>query len=194
LSPSIWLTTLASFCEEVAAANPAPAAVAVSAVAANLGLGLLIKVLEITAKRKNFSGDSLKVRALIDAARHESEQLRAVADEDIAAVRQYLRSRNPSAVQNAIEVPMRAARAAVSGLDLCSEAAGIIHGLVAADLGAGVLLLSAAVRAILLSVDFNLRQLRSEEGYSERVVAERRMLEDRAAYQADAVLSQISRD
>jgi formiminotetrahydrofolate cyclodeaminase len=191
MGSSIWLTTLASFSEEVAAANPAPAAVAVSAVAANLGLGLLIKVLEITAKRKNFSGDALKVRALIDAALHESEQLRAVADEDIAAVRQYLSSRNPPAVRNAIEVPMRAARAALSGLDLCAEAAGTIHGLLAADLGAGVLLLSAAVRAILLSVDANLRQLRSEEGYSEQVVAERRILEDRAAHQAGEVLSRI---
>ena len=191
MDSSIWTTTLASFSEEVVAANPAPAAVAVSSVTANLGLSLLIKVLEITAKRKNFAGDSQKVRALVEAARCESEQLVAAADEDIAAVRQYLISRNPSAVRNAIEVPMRAARAAVSGLDLCGEAVGIISGLLAADLGAGVLLLSAAVRAILLSVDYNLPQLGSEEDYTERIVLERRLLEDRAIDQAANILARI---
>jgi formiminotetrahydrofolate cyclodeaminase len=190
---SVWLTTLGAFSDEVATPSPVPAAVAVSAVTAQLGLGLLIKVLEITAKRKGFSGDSLKVRALIDAAHQESEQLRAVADEDIAAVRQFLSFRNSSAVRNAIEVPMRAARAGVAGLDLCGEAAGIIHGLLAADLGAGVLLLSAGVRAILISVDSNLRQFSSEEGYREQVIAERRVLEDRCAHQAGTVLAQVSK-
>src|ERR1700722_18345617 len=106
MSASIWPATLESFCEEVAGTNPAPAAVAVSAVTANLALGLLIKILEVTGKRRNFAGDSQKLRALIDAARHESQQLRSAADEDIEAVRQYLSARNPAAVRNAIEVPM----------------------------------------------------------------------------------------
>jgi formiminotetrahydrofolate cyclodeaminase len=197
MDASIWSATLTSFCEEVAASKPAPAAVAVSAVAANLGLGLLIKVLEITAKRKSFTGDSQRLRTLIDAARHESQQLRTAADQDIAAVRQYLSSRDPSAirnaaVRNAIDVPLLAARAAVSGLDLCGEAAAGIHGLLAADLGAAVLLLSASMRAILLSVDANLRQLPSDDGYSEGVAAERRVLEDRAAQQTAAILLRIS--
>jgi formiminotetrahydrofolate cyclodeaminase len=192
MDASIWSATLTSFCEEVGGSKPAPAAVAVSAVAANLGLGLLIKVLEITVKRKGFTGDPQKLRTLIDAARHQSQQLRTAADEDIAAVRQYLSSRNPSAVRNAIEVPMLAARAAVSGLDLCGEAAGVIHGLLAADLGAAVLLLSASVRAILLSVDANLRQLRSDDGYSEEVAAERQVLEDRTAQQVADILLRIS--
>lgn len=192
MDASIWSATLASFCEEVGRPNPTPAAVAVSSVAANLGLGLLIKVLEITAKRKTFAGDSQKLRTLIEAAHRESRQLRTAADEDIAAVREYLSVRNPAAVRNAIEVPMRAARAAVSGIDLCGEAAGIIHGLLAADLGAAVLLLSASVRAILLSVDFNLRQLRSEVQYCEGVAVERREMEDRAARQVAAILPRIS--
>jgi len=191
-STSIWSTTLESFCEEVAGSNPAPAAVAASAVAANLGLGLLIKVLEITGRRKSFTGDSQKLRALVDAARRESLQLRSAADADVAAVRRYLSSRDSAAVRDAIEVPMRAARAALAGLDLCGEAAGIIHGLPAADLGAAVLLLSAAVRAILLSVDFNLPQLRSEEQYCEGIATERLALGERALHQAAGVLRRVS--
>jgi formiminotetrahydrofolate cyclodeaminase len=187
MNASIWPATLASFCDEVAGTNPAPAAVAVSAVTANLGLGLLIKVLEITGRRKSFAGDSQKLRALVDAARRESEQLRSLADEDIAAVRQYVGSRNPADARSAIEVPLRAARAAVSGLDLCAEAAGAIQALnqggpqgpLAADLGAAGILLSAAVRAILLSVDTNLRQLPSEDPYRAAVMIEQRDLEIR---------------
>jgi formiminotetrahydrofolate cyclodeaminase len=188
MNASIWPATLASFCDEVAGTNPAPAAVAVSAVTANLGLGLLIKVLEITGRRKSFSGDSQKLRVLIDAARRESEQLRNLADEDIAAVRQYVGSSNPSDARNAIEVPLRAARAAVIGLDLCAEASdviralsqgGVTQGLLAADLGAASLLLSAAVRAILLSADSNLRQLPSEDPYRAAVMIELSDLEIR---------------
>jgi formiminotetrahydrofolate cyclodeaminase len=182
MNASIWPATLRTFCDEVAGTNPAPAAVAVSAVAANLGLGLLIKVLEITGRRKSFAGDSQKLRDLIDKARRESEQLRSLADEDIAAVRQYVGSRNPADARNAIEVPLRAARAAVSGLDLCAEAAmvqGLTQGLLAADLGAATLLLSAAVRAILLSVVSNLRQLPPEDPYSAEVMIEQRDLEIR---------------
>ncbi len=184
MDASIWPATLASFCDEVAGTNPAPAAVAVAAVTANFGIGLLIKVLEINGKRKSFAGDPQKLKALIDAARRQSEQLRAIADEDIAAVRQYLGSRHPADARNAIEVPLRAARAAVAGLDLCVEASeaiqGVSRGLLAADLGAAALLLSAAVRAILLSVDFNRRQLPPHEPYGAAVRIEWQNLESRA--------------
>src|SRR5580692_1793426 len=104
---SIWPGTLASFCDDVAGSNPAPAAVAASAVTAALGLSLLIKVLEITGKRKNFAGDSLYLKTLITLARQEAETLKLAADHDIEAVRLYLESRDPVAARNAIEVPMR---------------------------------------------------------------------------------------
>jgi formiminotetrahydrofolate cyclodeaminase len=194
---SIWPGTLASFCDDVAGSNPAPAAVAASAVTAALGLSLLIKVLEIAGNRKSFTGDSLKLKTLIEAARVETEALKKAADHDIEAVRLYLESRDPVVAQNAIEVPMRAARAAVAGLDLCAEAAeiqGVTKGLPAADLAAAVLLLSTAARAILLSVQFNLRQVDSAEPYRAEIAAERQALEDHAARQADAVLRLIPLD
>ncbi len=179
---SIWPETLASFCDDVAGSNPAPAAVAASAVTAALGLSLLIKVLEIAGKRKSFVGDPRLLKTLITLARHEAEALRLAADHDIAAVRLYLESRDPAAARNAIEVPMRAARAAGAGLDLCAEGAtiqGVKQGLPAADLHAAAILLSAALRAILVSVEFNLRQLDSGETYREAIVAEKRALEER---------------
>jgi formiminotetrahydrofolate cyclodeaminase len=179
MESSIWNGTLASFCDELAAAQPAPAGVAAAAVAASLGLSLLIKALDITGKRKDFASDPQRLAAIIATARRESAKLKGAADEDIAAVRQYMESRDPSAARKAIEVPMTAARAGVAGLDLCGEAAGIVAGSLAADLGAAAALLSGAVRAILLCVDSNLQQLRADDPYYREATSARSALEDR---------------
>ncbi|HYL37302.1 MAG TPA: cyclodeaminase/cyclohydrolase family protein [Bryobacteraceae bacterium] len=151
---TIWTAPLASFCEDLASTKPAPAGVAASAVSARLGLSLLIKVLTITAQRPD----------LIEPARRESENLARAAEDDIRAIQ----ARDASQV---LEVPMRAARAAVAGLDLCAEASGSVRGWIAADLGASRELLAGAARAILLCVDANLQRSPNPE-----VAAERRQL------------------
>jgi formiminotetrahydrofolate cyclodeaminase len=186
MDASLWPSTIASFCEDVAGSNPAPAGVAASAVAASLGLSLLIKVLEIAGRRKSFAGDAQKLRALVHSAHRELAELKSAADDDIQAVR--------TGGRNAIEVPMRAARAAVAGLDLCVEGTGIegvTKGLAAADLGAAVLLLSGAARAILLCVAFNLRAFDSDETYRAAIADERQALEDRASHRAEAALTAV---
>ena len=191
MQESIWTASLASFHDELAGTRPAPAGVTASAVAANLGLGLLIKALGIIGKKKN-------VASLLDAARRESAHLKQSADDDIAAFDEYmdcLRRKQPAgaAMRKAIEVPMTSARSAVAALDLCAEAAGLVHAFVAADLGAAAALLSGAARAMLLSVDYNIGQLRSDQKYHADVTAERKQLEVRAVRQSEAVLRQISR-
>jgi formiminotetrahydrofolate cyclodeaminase len=188
---SIWPGTLASFCEEVAGSNPAPAAVAASAVTASLGLSLLIKVLEITGRRKSFAGDAHRVRALIEGAHRALADLKRAADDDIQAVRLYVGSKDPAGARDAIDVPLRAARAACAGLDLCVEGAdvpGVTSGLPAADFCAAVYMLSTAVRAILLSVTFNLRQFDGDVSYRAAVEVEGRDLAARSARQTEAAL------
>jgi formiminotetrahydrofolate cyclodeaminase len=187
----IWKSTLESFRESVASAEPAPAGVSVSAVSATLGLSLLEKVLEIMAKRKNFVGDRGRLAALRQAARDETERLAQYADEDIAAYRAYMGARGPRtaaaesarALRGVIETPLKAARSALSGLELCADAAGMVHGAVAADLATAAILLAGAVRAMLLSVDANLQQLPNREA-----AAEGREIEKRAVRQLDSVL------
>jgi formiminotetrahydrofolate cyclodeaminase len=161
-----------AFSDEVASRSPAPAGVAAATMAADLGLSLLIKTLVITGKRVD----------LLELARAESVRLREAADQDIAAVRELMRSRNPEAMSKAIEIPMRAARSAAAGLDLCVEAAGEIQGLLSADLGAGTELLYGAIRAILVCVDANLHSQASAN-----VAAERNAIEERAEQQAELV-------
>src|SRR5579863_8075978 len=131
------------FCDQVASRSPAPAGVAAAAVAADLGMSLLIKTLIITGKRPD----------LLEAARAESGRLRQAADDDIVTVREMMRTRDP---RNANEAPLRAARSAAAGLELCAQVEGEIGGLLAADLSAAAALLSGAVRAIQACVDANL--------------------------------------
>ena len=145
VSHSIWNESLESLYRDLEAAKPAPAGVTAAAVSARLGLGLLIKTLEVVRKRKNFSGDGEQVGALIDAARRESATLAGAADEDITADAERRRS----------EVPMKAARAAEAGLALCAKARGVVTGAIAADLEAAALLLQAGLSAIQICVRSN---------------------------------------
>ena len=137
--------TLDSFYDELSSKQPAPAGVAAAAVSARLGIALLIKVLEIRRQPA----------ARIETARREAAILKQAAEDDIQA----LTAEHPAF---SVEIPMRAARAATAGLQLCANTAGSIRGMIAADLGAAAALLAGAARAILLCVEFNLSRTPSE--------------------------------
>jgi formiminotetrahydrofolate cyclodeaminase len=169
--PTIWDAPLESLYEGLAAPKPSPAGVTAAAVSARLGLALLIKTLEITARR---AGDAETVRAWLTAARRYSELLAEAANDDIVAAPERKR----------IEIPMNAARAAVAGLDLCAEAAGLVHGPLAADLGAAAALLCAAVRALVLCVDSNVGELEAES---------RRELVRHALARQESIIEQASK-
>lgn len=172
--PTIWEAPLESLYEGLAAPKPAPAGVTAAAVSARFGMALLIKALEIAVKRRDFSGDAVAVRSWIEAALKEADALAEAANEDIAGAPELKR----------IEIPMIAARAAAAGLDLCAEAAGVVRGALAADVGVAAVLLGGAVRAIVLCVDSNAGGLHGEE---------RRELERHAAARQEDVLASVRR-
>jgi formiminotetrahydrofolate cyclodeaminase len=171
---SIWKAPLESLYEGLAAAKTAPAGVTAAAVSARFGMALLIKALEITVKRRDFSGDAAALRLWIDAARKEAGALAEAANEDIAG----------AAERKRIEIPMMAARAAAAGMDLCAEAAGVVGGALAADVGVAAMLLGSAVRAIVLCVDSNAGGIDAEE---------RRELERHAAVRQEDVMGRVSK-
>ncbi len=146
MNHSIWNESLESLYQDLEAAKPTPAGVTAAAVSARLGLGLLIKTLEVVRKRKSFSGDADKVRAALDAARRESAKLAEAADEDITA----------DAARKRSAVPLKAAAAAEAGLALCEEARAFVTGAITADLEAATLLLQAGLNAIRVCVRSNL--------------------------------------
>ncbi len=186
MEASIWTGTLAGLLEKTAATEPVPAGVAISAVTASLALALLAKVLGIAARKRRFAAERGQIDELLHAARAESSRLTSLADEDIEAFNRYLESKH-QATRKAIEIPMEAARAGVRGLGLCGEAARIIRGLTASDVASAAALLEGAVRAMLVTVDFNLREMPADEEFSAAIKAERADLAAETKRYADAV-------
>ena len=207
MSASLWRLSLEEFRERVASADPTVAAVSVSSVSAASALDLVVMVLEVMGKRKDFRGDRQRLEELADAAREESDRLARYAGEDPAAYAAYLRClRMPKnteaqrrergraitqALRRATDVPLAAARTAVAGLNICAEAGGMAHGAVATDLGGAAMLLAGAARAMLLSVDANLEAL-GESEYRDQVAAEREELEQSAARQERTVRKKVA--
>jgi formiminotetrahydrofolate cyclodeaminase len=203
MESSIWSSTLESFIDRMAGTESTPASVTAAAVTASFASALLIKVLEISAKRKDFSGDRQKLLELMKAIRVEKSKLALAADEDILAFRSYMdylrmprvpddqgerKSGIFAAARRAVEVPMSAARSAVHCLELCVATIDFANSAVAADVAGAAALLSGAVRTIVVSVDSNLRQLRGDAHYYTRTISERQALEERANRLADQTL------
>lgn len=142
MSASVWQTPLADFQFEVAAGQPAPAGVAVACVTAALGLSLLVKVLRITGQRPE----------LLEGALRLITDLQADADADVAAVRDYIQTRNKQAMR---DVPARAAHSVAEASALCAEAAQSVTGLIAADVAAAAALLRGAMFALTACISAN---------------------------------------
>jgi len=159
MNASLWDLPLGSVADDVAGRTPAPAGVASASIAATLAVSLLIKMLEISGKRRD----------LRDEVQRLSAELREAADADCAAIRDSLQS------TEAMNVPMRAARAAFHGLDLFNQAAPSITGVLAADVRAGRELLAGAARAILACIDGNLERRPSPEMAAEVIALRARL-------------------
>jgi formiminotetrahydrofolate cyclodeaminase len=192
MEPSIWDGTLTAFREKAGGTEPVPAGVSIAAVSASLALALLAKVLYITGRKKSFTGDREALQSLMGNVRSESEVLTRLADEDVEAFNQYMECVRQGlevteATRKTIEVPMNAARAVVRGLELCAAGVKMVHGLTAADLEIAAALLSGAVRAMVISVEANRREMDPGVEFSGEVAAECRALEAAALRHAEAV-------
>lgn len=174
--------------------DPLTGIVAAAALSASLAVRVLQSVLEVAARKH----DSPRLRELIGAAGGDAERLVKLAEEDGATYAAYMqarRERSPevqAALRLAIDSPLNAARAAAGGIDLCVEAAGFTRGAIAADVAGAAALLAGAVRAILCTVDANLRAV-EDEALAGAVAAERRLLEEHATGQAGKVLTAVKK-
>jgi methenyltetrahydrofolate cyclohydrolase len=204
----IWDVSIEQFRSAAASGDPTPAGVAVSAVSASFAFGLLTKVLRVSGRRKDFAGSAAKIESMSDAARIEAKRMLQLAEDDIAAFNAFVASnRLPqvtdsereerqravnSAVRKAIEIPLAAARSAAMGMELCSEASGLTHAAVIADLGAAASLLASALRVFLMCADSNLRQLALDPQPFREAFAARAEWEHRAYRHAEAVLKHVA--
>ncbi len=194
MASSLWKLTLERFADDVAA-GPTPAGVSVSAVAARFALELLAMSLQVTAKRRDSSGQREKISQLLDAAKLEASRMTKYADDDVAAYQGYLKDRKSArakdALRAAIEVPMKVAESALRGLGLCAQAAGVVSAAVAPDLGSAAAIFGAAVRAAARSAEANAASS-SEPELADRLATERRRLEVEAASLVDQVFETVA--
>src|ERR1700693_1324909 len=192
-------STLESFREHIAGAkDPIAGGVAVAAVSAALGMALLALTLKGASRRKNFSGDRARLTKLLEAVNKESARLVRYADQDVAAYQQYRdsikRKRGVgAALRRIIESPLEAAGSAARGVDICGEAVALAPLSVVSDLGAAATLLAGSVKAILLTVDVNLRQLPAGSQLRRNTGKKRRAFERGATRQVERVLRKVAR-
>jgi formiminotetrahydrofolate cyclodeaminase len=191
MSDSIWTAPLEQLRDRMASHEPVPAGVTAAAVSATLAVALLAKVLQVTLRHKDFSGDRELVGALLEDARSLFEILSQLADDDVAAFQEYLdcvRGKQPTgpALRKTIEVPLNVARSASLGIGLCETSAGHVHSVVAPDLRIAVALLEGAVRSALVTMKSNLQQLPSGDPYRTEVTAEALQLAEKSERRSPA--------
>jgi len=190
MDESVWKLTLDEFANRVGK-GPTPAGVSICAVAASFALELLAMSLTVSARRRDFTGDRERCCHLADTARDQASQIRKYADEDIAAYQSYLKNRKTSdaaaALQAAIDVPLKIARAALHGLELCAEGSSFVSAAVAPDLASAAAILAAAARATINSAEANAASSR-DDALVERLSSERLALEIEAASLLEKVL------
>jgi methenyltetrahydrofolate cyclohydrolase len=199
---------LERFREAAASGHPTPAGVAVAAVSASFAFGLLAKALAVSGRKDTRSANLGKLEPLTAAVRAESSRMLQLADDDIAAFQAYLagarlphstdqerlvrRQALDSALRQAIDLPLAAARAAAAGLQLCAEAVPMTHLVVLADLATSVTLLCGALRAFLLCAKSNVRQLAPETSAYRELLAKETDRHKRALRQAEEVLERVA--
>lgn len=180
--------TIEGFRLRTAGEHPMPAGVAVAAVSAAFALGLLAKVLAVSARGAMAAAETAGPESLA-AARAASQRMLQLAGDDVAAFEAYLSARRlphageserqarqqaiEAAVLRAIEPPLAAAQEAAAGLQLCSQAAACIIPALIADLGVIASLLASALRGFLLCAQSNVRHLAPDDAsLRQRVVME----------------------
>lgn len=208
MKSSVWGSTLKEFQDQVASRQPVPASACVSAVSATLALNLLVKVLEITANKKGFDGNPERRAEIFEAAKAVSVSLARYADEDVAAFSAYLKSaRLPksgeeerdrrtramaAALEQTIQVPLQAARSAAAGIKLCAGAIPLIPISLIADLGAAAALLAGSARGLILSAEFNVRQMATDQDAYNQVAAQLQELEREISQREDLIRRQVA--
>lgn len=198
--------TIEVFRRAAAGPQPMPAGVAIAAVSAAFALGLVAKMLLVSARHGPSADAAARARAesLAAGADSASASMLRLAGEDIAAFEGYLAARRlprstesesqarqrsiDSAVRRAIDLPLAAAREAAAGVQLCSEVFGLAPPALVADLGVAASLLAGALRAFVLCAQSNVDQLAADAAIYRDRLTDEAPLHEEALRQAAAVL------
>ena len=152
----LWDLTLAQF-RQSCAERALPGCGAVAAVVADFGLALVVKALRVSEEREPHAERG----ELLRSAQALLSRPGAFADDDVAVFQGYLDAESDDARQaaarQACAVPLATARACNEALAIAEAAAPEVVESLRCDVQAGALLIGAAVDAVLLNVEADLR-------------------------------------
>jgi formiminotetrahydrofolate cyclodeaminase len=177
---SIWSLTAAQVRDLAASLAPTPGGGSISIFTAALGLALVHKGASISLKR---SGEDVTRRdalvTLCGKVTTSIASMSTLADDDAQAFESYLQARAlprvtedeklhratamESAVLQSTRIPLASAKEICAALQYAETAIDLSAHHLLTDIFAGVLLMQASVRAVLLNVDANLSHLSDAE-------------------------------
>jgi methenyltetrahydrofolate cyclohydrolase len=172
---TIWSQSLAAFTDHTASDAPTPGGGSVSAVTASMGLSLVLMAVEITLnKTPEAALETYKTAlALLNS------NIKKYADKDIEVFEAYMQALKmpksdvaekalraaamKEASVNATRIPLEAAQLMQEAMAITVKACPHIKKEVISDIGAGVYLLEASLKAVLLNVSINIPYIKEEQ-------------------------------
>lgn len=171
-------TSLGSFLDELASGAPTPGGGSVAALSGAMAAGLIVMVCDLTIGKPQyaeFEAEATNLRARAEALRRELQDLaqtdvevfgRLSAAYKLPRTTQADAAARRAAIQQvtrqASEAPLRAARATIALLPLCTPLARHGNRNAVSDIGVAALLIRAAAPAALLNVEINLGALEDQ--------------------------------
>jgi formiminotetrahydrofolate cyclodeaminase len=179
--------TVAGFCEQLAAATPAPGGGAAAAAAGALGAALVAMVAGLTVGREKYAAVQEEMASLQESGRREMAALLQCADDDQAAFNQVMaalgmpkgtdaekaarRQALEDAYKQATRAPLETMRHSLTVMQGALAAAGRGNTNAVSDAYAGFLMAQAAFEGALWNVAINLGSLK-DEAFKQEIMAE----------------------
>lgn len=170
--PLMMQQTVAQFLDHLASGSPTPGGGSAAALSGAMSAGLIAMVCNLSIGKKQYTEFEPEARAILERAEELRAELQSLAEEDIAVFNRLMaayrlprvtdadaatrRAAIQQMTRQAIDVPMRTARAIVQLLPLCAPLVRAGNRTAVSDVGAAALLIQAAVPMALLNVEINL--------------------------------------
>lgn len=175
---SILEQTVRGFLNDLASGAPTPGGGSAAGVSGAMAAALIAMVCNLSIGKKQYADFADEAKSILARAEELRAELQLLADEDVQAFQRLMAAyRLPrmtdadaalrkvaiqSATKLATEVPLRMARTIADLLPLCAPLVRGGNRTAVSDVGAGVLLIQAAVPMALLNVETNLLLLEDQ--------------------------------
>jgi len=184
MSEKLTKKPINSFLDELASSAPAPGGGSVAALSGALGAALISMVSNLTIGKKKYAGVQDEITALLKKSESLRDKLTGLFEEDVVVytrlsqtmkmphdTEEQKNSRTEAmdkALKAATDVPLRAAEACVSVMELCRPVAETGNINAVSDVGVGILMAEAGLRSAALNVLINLGLIKDDEFVSEK--------------------------